>query len=412
MTWENSININEIREIRCKTQLYLGVGAIKKIDDICDALSKQGITKVMVVASRSAYKVCGAWANIEPAFKRHDIAYRIYDQVLPNPTSDQVDAAAAVAKEFGAQAVFGIGGGSPIDAAKSVAILMEYQDRNCTELYKSEFTPTKAAPIVAINTTHGTGTEVDRFAVVSIPSLKFKPAIAYDCIYPLYAIDDPALMTQLAPEQTLYVSVDALNHVTEAATTSVTSPYAILLAQETIRLIAKYLPQACKQPEDLTARYWLLYASAIAGISFDNGLLHYTHALEHPLSAVKPDLAHGLGLAMLLPAVLKTIYHAKPETLAFIYAPLVPGLVGDGSEREARELAAGVERWLFGIGLTSKLEDEGYTANDIDELTRLTAETPSLGMLVGLAPVAEPHKAVRRIYADSLKPLHTPVAVD
>lgn len=76
-----------------------------------------------------------------------------------------------------------------------------------------KFEPTKAAPIVSINLTHGTGTETNRFAVVTVPEKDFKPAIAYDCIYPMFAIDDPELMTKLSPKQTRFVSIDAVNHV-------------------------------------------------------------------------------------------------------------------------------------------------------------------------------------------------------
>jgi alcohol dehydrogenase len=401
--WESDMNIYDVREIRCKTTLYLGVGAIYKFDAICSDLKARGLNKVMVVASHSAYRKCGAWDVMVPAFEKHQIAYVVYDGVSPNPDNRQVDEATAVAREFGAQAVIGVGGGSPIDAAKSVAILLAYPQHNCKELYNYEFTPENAVPLVAINTTHGTGTEVDRFAVVSIPDLGYKPAIAYDCIYPLYAIDDPALMAKLPVNQTLFVSVDAINHVTEAATSKVASPYTVLLAKETIRLVSYYLPKVLENLDDLEARYYLLYASAIAGICFDNGMLHYTHALEHPLSAVKPDLAHGLGLAILLPAVLETIYPAAAQVLAEIYSPIVPGLSGNGSLSEARRLALGVEHWLFDLGLNSKLEEEGYSEEDLDRLTHLAQETPSLGLLLSLAPVEATGDVIRRIYQRSLR---------
>lgn len=401
--WEKDIDINTISELRCKTTLYLGVGAIERVDDICKTLTDQGISRVMVVASHSAYKVCGAWAVVERAFSKYNISYDVYNGITPNPDNQQVDTATQLAKNLGAQAVFGIGGGSPIDAAKSVAILLANPERNCEELYTYAFTPTEAVPMVAINTTHGTGTEVDRFAVVSIPELGFKPAIAYDCIYPLFAIDDPALMTKLPTNQTLYVSIDAINHVTEAATSTVAAPYAILLAKETVRLVAEWLPKALENPEDLEARYYLLYASAIAGISFDNGMLHYTHALEHPLSAVRPDLAHGLGLSMLLPAVLETIYPARAATLADMYEPIVPGLTGDPAE--AADLAAAVEQWLFDLGVTSKLLDEGYEEGDLDKLTHLALETPSLGLLLSMAPVEATPDVIRSIYTRSLRPM-------
>ena len=403
MMWQGTFDIHEVREIRCRTTLFLGVGAIDKIGDISRTLKAQGIDRIIVMASHSAYKVCGAWDIIAPALADVGIAYRVYDRVTPNPDDRQVDEATALAREFGAQAVLGVGGGSPIDAAKSVAILLAYPERDCKELYTLAFTPTRAVPIVAVNTTHGTGTEVDRFAVVSIPELGYKPAIAYDCIYPLYAIDDPALMCKLPAKQTLYVSIDAVNHVTEAATSKVASPYTILLAKETIRLVAEYLPVAAADPDDLTARYYLLYASAIAGIAFDNGLLHLTHALEHPLSAVKPELAHGLGLAMLLPAVVERIYAATSDVLADIYAPIVAGLKGLPSE--GHTLAVGIEEWLFSMGVTAKLVDEGFSAADVDRLVDLALETPSLDLLLSMAPVDSGADAVRAIYEASLAPI-------
>ena len=306
-----------------------------------------------------------------------------------------------MALDFGAKAVIAIGGGSAIDTGKSVAILMEYPDKTGAELYEYKFDPTKAAPIVAINLTHGTGTEVNRFAVATLLDKNYKPAIAYDCIYPTYSIDDPGLMTKLSANQTLYVSVDAINHVVEGATSKVASPYAITLAKETIRLVAKYLPDAIKNPEDLTARYFLLYASLLGGIGFDNGLLHYTHALEHPLSAIKPDLSHGLGLAMLLPSVINCIYKDKAATLADILEPIVPNLKGEADE--AKKAAEGVQKWLFDIGVKEKLEDLGFKADDVEKLSKLAFETPSLGMLLGLAPNEATEETVCRIYQTSMK---------
>ncbi len=379
------------------------MGAIEKINEIAEEMKKKKIEKVIVVSDKNAYKVTGAWDVIEPALKKAGIEYVIYDGVVPNPTTDNVNEAAKKAKEFGAQAVIGIGGGSPIDTAKSVAVLLDYPEKTAEDLYEMKFVPEKAKTIVAINTTHGTGTEVDRFAVASIVSKGYKPALAYDAIYPTYAIDDPALMKSLPPNQTKYTSIDAVNHVIEAATTTVASPYSILLAKETIRLVSKYLPQALSHPSDLTARYYLLYASTIAGISFDNGLLHFTHALEHPLSGIKPNLPHGLGLAMLLPAVIKHIYPATPEVLADILNPIVPEL--KGVPGEAEKAAIGVEKWLFTLGVTEKLLDAGFKETDIDKLVKLTMITPSLDLLLSIAPIKATEDVIRSIYVDSLSPL-------
>ncbi len=400
--WEKDININEVREIRSRTLVYFGVGAITKISDICKDLKARGITKLIVMTGRGAYKKTGAWDHVTKAFADNGITYVHYDKVTPNPNTHHVNEAAKMAADFGAQAMLAIGGGSAIDAGKSVAILMKNPGKTAEELYEFKFTPTEAAPIIAINLTHGTGSEANRFAVVSIEEKNFKPAIAYDCIYPLYSIDDPALMAGLAENQTRYVSIDAVNHVVEASTTKATSPYAIDLAVSVVKLVAKYLPVALKDPSNLEARYFLAYAALIAGISFDNGLLHYTHALEHPLSGVNPNLTHGLGLAMLLPAVVKNIYTAKPATLADVLAPIVPGLTGCACEAE--QVAQGVEKWLFSVGATHKLEDEGFKASDVEKLVDLAFNTPSLGGLLGIAPTEATPESVRAIYTESLKP--------
>ena len=399
--WQNDIDINQVIEIRTRSTVYFGVGAIQKINDIAKALKGKGIDKVIVMSGRNAYKATGAWDVVEKALKDNNIGYVNFDKVTPNPTTHHVDEATALAKEFGAKAVISIGGGSPTDAGKSVAILLENPDKTASDIYEFKFTPEKAAPIVSINLTHGTGTETNRFAVVTIPEKNYKPAIAYDCIYPMFAIDDPALMVKLSEKQTRYVSIDAINHVVEAATSKVASPYTVSLAREVIELVADYLPDAIVNPNDLKARYYLAYAAMMAGVCFDNGLLHYTHALEHPLSAVKPDLSHGLGLAMLLPAVIKAMYNDKKEVLDYILAPLVTRF----ENPTALSVAQDVQSWLASVGVKEKLVDEGFTKDDIKKLTDLTFETPSLAGLLAIAPSGNSKEVVEAIYTDSLSNL-------
>lgn len=398
--WENDININEVKEIRTRTTVYFGVGAIKKIDDIAKVLKDKGYDKVVVMSGRNAYKATGAWDYVEKALKDHGIGYVNFDKVTPNPTTEHVNEAAQMAKDFGAKAVISIGGGSPTDAGKSVAILLAYPDKTAENIYDFEFAPEKAAPIVSINLTHGTGTETNRFAVVTNLAKNFKPAIAYDCIYPMFAIDDPQLMTKLSPKQTRYVSIDAVNHVVEAATSTVASPYSITLAKQVIELVAKYLPKAIKNPDDLEARYFLAYAAMMGGVSFDNGLLHYTHALEHPLSAVKPDLSHGLGLAILLPAVIKTIYKDRPNVLADILAPIAPNLKPEAGDAEKAEKE--VYEWLKSVDVPEKLTDMGFSADDVEKLTDLAFTTPSLDDLINIGPSGNSRELVRTIYQNSL----------
>jgi len=399
MSWEKKIDINNISTIICGSHVFLGVGAIEKIDFIAEQLKARGVDSIIAMTGKAAYEKTGAWGHVTKALDKHGIRYTLYNKVQPNPETQQVDEAVKIAREAGAKAVIAIGGGSPIDAGKSAAILLEYPDKTCQDLYEAKFAAEKAVPVIAINLTHGTGTEANRFAVVTIPEKEYKPAIAYDCIYPLFSIDDPALMTGLPANQTRYVSIDAVNHVVEAATTVLNNPFSITLAKEVMRLVADYLPAAIKDPNDLRARYFLTYAAMIAGTSFDNGLLHFTHALEHPLSGIKTDLTHGLGLAILLPAVVKEIYPASGVILADILSEIVPGLTGDASE--ADKAANGVYEWLKSVGVPEKLGDVGFTKADVPKLVQLAFETPGLEGLINCAPVPHGKDAVERIYTNS-----------
>ncbi|HBM97292.1 TPA: alcohol dehydrogenase, partial [bacterium UBP9_UBA11836] len=156
--FEKNVNIYDVKEIRTRTTVYFGVGAIDKMVDIAKVLKSKGVDKVIVMSGHRAYKLTGAWDHVEKALKDAGIGYINYDKVTPNPTTHHVNEAAQMAREFGAKAVIAIGGGSPTDAGKSVAILLEYPDKTANDIYEFTFTPEKAAPIVSINLTHGTGT--------------------------------------------------------------------------------------------------------------------------------------------------------------------------------------------------------------------------------------------------------------
>ncbi|MDO5537159.1 MAG: iron-containing alcohol dehydrogenase [Desulfovibrionaceae bacterium] len=392
-----------VREIRTKVTTYLGAGAIDKIDDILAVLKGRGINAVLCVTGGHSYKLTGAWDKVSAAAEKHGIEIALYNKVTPNPTTDAVDEAAACGKAINAGAVITIGGGSPIDCGKGAAVLLANPEYTGEDVFCSRVTPDKAVPIVAINLTHGTGSEVNRFAVATVTKLKFKPAIALDCIYPTYSIDDPALMTGLSPHQTLYVSIDAVNHCVEAATTTCTNPYAIMLAEEAISTVYRNLPRAMAHPDELGTRGELAYAAMLAGVSFDNGMLHLTHALEHPLSGAKPSLSHGLGLAMLLPAVIEEIYPSCAQVMAYILKSIVPGLAG--MPDEAHKVALAVQQWIFGLGVTEKLEDLGFSEDDVEMLCDLVEQTPSLSGLVSLAPVKADRAMIARIYSNSLHPM-------
>ena len=156
------------------------------------------------------------------------------------------------------------------------------------------------------------------------------------------------------------------------------------------------------EPHNLKARYGLCLAALQAGVVFDNSLLHMAHALEHPLSRFK-KIPHGLALAMLLPAVIAECYAARPDVLAHVLEPLAPGLKGE--PEEATAAAKAVENWLFSLGVKQKLLDLGVQESDVEDFCNFIEQTPSLGLLLSVAPVMSSRQRLARIYTNSLRPM-------
>ena len=400
--WDNCYNYDTVREVRVKTTAYVGVGAIDRIGYILGNLKNEGVSSVLCVCGGHAYRASGAWDKAEAAAQKQGIVLALYNRVTPNPTTDIVNDAAALGRAVNAGAVLAIGGGSPLDCGKGAAILLANPGKSAEDLFCFRFTPQKALPLVAVNLTHGTGSEVNRFAMVTVAGRNHKSIVGHDCSYPRYAIDDPALMTGLSAEQSRYVSIDALCRVVEASTTTMANPLVVTLASETVRLVHTWLPIVLAEPENLKARYGLCMAALQAGVVFDNSLLHMAHALEQPLSRFR-DVPHGLALAMLLPAVIGECYAARPHVLAHVLAPLAPGL--KGAPEEANVAAKAVEDWLFSLGVKQKLLDFGVQESDVEEFCNFVEQTPSLGLLLSVAPVRSSRQRVARIYTNSMRPM-------
>ena len=396
--WEKKIDINRVFVLQPTRPLtYFGVGALGKLDGILTDMARQGHRALLVVTDPTGYKACGAWDTVRPLL---DSTFRWahYDGARSNPTFANCDAAAAVGAELRADAVLAIGGGSALDTAKTAAVLLRHPGKKAFDFYEKGAVIKDAAPLVAINTAHGTGSECNAFAMAQSDG-EGKPAMHSPYLYPAYTIEDPALTVTLPARHTLFTAMDAINHALEAATAVNTSPYCIALAKEAVRLASLWLPTAMAQPGNLAARYWLMYASAIAGISYDLGMLHITHALEHAMSSFNATISHGEGLSILLPAVLREIYPAAPEILAELLAPIAPGLAGLPGEAETA--AAIMKEWLVGVGQPINLSSY-FTGADVPALTRMALKSPFSKQLLPLAPIRVDEAVVQRIFQKSL----------
>ncbi|MFP5259347.1 MAG: iron-containing alcohol dehydrogenase, partial [Acidobacteriota bacterium] len=263
-SWNCKIDIHHVFALQpTRPTILFGIGALAEIDGVLRGLCRQGRDAVLVVTDPVAYKASRAWDAVRPALDAH-VAWSLYDDVRPNPTYANCDAAARIGRDMEAKAVLAIGGGSAIDTAKTAAVLLAHPGKKAVDFYEKHAIISGALPIVAINTSQGTGSEVNAYAVAQSDG-EMKSALHSPHLYPTHAIDDPALTVSLPAKQTLNTAIDALGHALETATAVNASPYCICLAREAVGLIAAYLPTALRQPGNLAARYWLMYASAIAG---------------------------------------------------------------------------------------------------------------------------------------------------
>ena len=396
--WEKKIDINKVFVLQTPRPItYFGVGAIAKIDGILAEMALKGIQNILVVTDAIAYKASGAWNSVEPALNKN-VKWKHYDKVRPNPTYTNCEDAAAMGLDFKADAILAIGGGSAMDTAKTAAVLIKHPGKKAVEFYEKGEPITGAAPLILINTSHGTGSECGYGAVAQSDG-EDKPAIFSPHIFSTYTIEDPALTATMPAAQTISTSMDAVNHALEAATTTTTTPYCIELSKEAIRLVLTYLPTAIAEPSNLTARYWLMYASAIAGISFYQGMLHITHVMEHAMSAINTKVTHGDGLGILMPAMVQESYPAVPEVIADLFSPAIPRLKGEPSETAF--VVEKLRAWCRSVGQSTSMAGY-YSEADIPALVKLTMASSLSKVLLPLAPIKMSEAVVERIFKNSL----------
>jgi alcohol dehydrogenase len=297
------------------TRIVFGMGAIEKLPKLVRDLGR----KTMIVTGRKSTKVTGLLDRVKAMLKNAGIEVLVFDKIQPNPISDHVDEAAKIAIEQNVEFIIGLGGGSAIDSAKAIAIAAAMKDSFWNYTHAGDIKkPDKALPVIAIPTTHGTGTEADPFAVITNPRTKEKVGIGYDVIFPKVSIVDPTLMTTLPKDQTAYTSMDAFYHSLEAFLNIDANPYSDLLAIDSMKRIVSFLMKAYTNGEDLEARSNLAWASTEAGITETLTGVIANHAIEHGLSGFNEQLPHGLGLCITGPYLLEYMFEECRERLAVL----------------------------------------------------------------------------------------------
>lgn len=344
------------------TKLFFGEGSVK---GLAKYLSKHSL--VAVVTGKSSAKVSGALDDVLDVIKEVGANHFVVSGVPPNPWASSADDVAERIWREGADAVVAIGGGSVIDTAKVAAAIVAGGGR-ATDYVTFRRRVKSTLPLYAINLTHGTGSEVDRYAVLTIDGTGEKRGASIT--YPVVGVDDPKYTVTLPRDHTIYTSLDALYHAYEASTAkNLSSPYVTLLSKEAIARIKEWLSTAVADPKNIEARGWLLYASMLAGIAIDASSTHVIHGVEHALSGINPKLPHGAGLAIVGPELIKHTHKACPAKSAEVLRTLNPEL--RPTPDDATKAAETVREFQSSVGFDKKLSDYGFSRDDIREALNL-----------------------------------------
>lgn len=287
------------KELYQPVHTIIGEGCINEIPRHVNNI---GATKALIVTDEGLVKI-GTVKMVTDVLDRAGKSYVIYSGVKPNPTVSIVNEAKACYDDNHCDYIIAIGGGSPIDVGKSVGILATnggtVEDYNGLELSEKP-----SAPIIAVNTTAGTGSEVTRAFVVTDEIRKSKMLCVDSHSLAYLAINDPQMMVNMPASLTAATGMDALTHSIEAFVANSRCPFTDGIALESIRLIGQNLIRAVENGKDMEARTNMCWAQYMGGLAFSNAGLGMVHAMAHQLGGFY-DTPHGVANAILLPYVMR-----------------------------------------------------------------------------------------------------------
>ncbi|RYH09633.1 iron-containing alcohol dehydrogenase [Tropicimonas sp. IMCC6043] len=352
------------------TAIKFGPGRIKELPDAC---RQAGIVRPLLVTDRGLADL-PITAQALDILDAAGLGRAVFSEVDPNPNEKNLEAALVVYREGGHDGVVAFGGGSGLDLGKMVAF-MAGQSRPVWDFedigdWWTRADPDGIAPIVAVPTTAGTGSEVGRASVITNSETHVKKIIFHPKVLPSVVIADPELTVGMPKTITAGTGMDAFAHCLEAYCSPHYHPMSQGIALEGLRLVNTYLPRAYADGTDLEARAHMMSAAAMGAVAFQKGL-GAIHALSHPVGAVF-NTHHGTTNAVVMPAVLRFNRPAIEERLSAAAAYL-----GVGNSFDAfyeRALALNVE-----LGIPAGLSKLGVDADRLDELTAMALEDPSTG---------------------------------
>jgi alcohol dehydrogenase len=328
-------------------------------------MEKLGGTKAVLYTAKGLIQAGVAQMVIEAINASSLELVGVYDKIVQDARLELINEGAAFYRKCGADCMVVVGGGSVMDTAKAINIMIGGGHEDFSPLAEQVGLFDGARPLpphIAFPTTAGTGAEVTYAMVVLNDIAKAKVAVGHPFCTPDIAMLDPELTVKLPPKITAFTAMDAMTHAIEAITTVSANPISDGLGLHAIRIITNYLPKAMKNPGDVEARGYLLIASTMAGMSFINAFTGGVHATAHALGALY-GIPHGLANSIMLPHVMSFNLEEKPERFVLIADAMGVRVDGMTPDRAARAAVQSVKDMQKSVGLTQTLKDFDVPGN-------------------------------------------------
>lgn len=342
----------------------MGAGCVKQVGERCKILNGK---KVLLVTDKDLNKL-GLAEQVAGYIREVGIEVVIFDGAIPNPTDKNVADGEKVYKKEKCDMIVSLGGGSSHDCAKGVGLVIG-NGGNIRDFAGVDQSTNPMPPLVAVNTTSGTASEMTRFCIITNTDTKVKMAIVDWRVTPLVSINDPEIMAKMPRGLTAATGMDALTHAVEAYVSTIATPITDACALKAIELISKNLRQAVAYGDNMEARDAMTYAQLLAGMAFNNASLGYVHAMAHQLGGFY-DLPHGVCNAILLPHVQRFNLISNPQR--FVDMAVAMGEVVEGlSVRDAAEKAlTAIQQLSNDIAIPAGLANLNVNEKDFEVMAK------------------------------------------
>ncbi len=363
--------------------------------DAVASIKSQGFTQGLIVTDKILSSI-GMVKQVSDLLAASAVKTVVFDGTQPNPTIGNVEAGLKILKENQCDFIISLGGGSPHDCAKGIA-LVAANGGEISDYEGVDQSPKPQLPLISINTTAGTASEMTRFCIITDEARHIKMAIVDKNVTPLMSVNDPELMLAKPASLTAATGMDALTHAVEAYVSVAATPITDAVAIKAIEIIQQSLRTAVNDGQNIEAREQMAYAQFMAGMAFNNASLGYVHAMAHQLGGFY-DLPHGVCNAVLLPHVQRFNAKVSPARLKDVAKAMGADVENLSNEEGADAALAAIVELSTAVGIPAGLKDLGVKEEDFDVLSE-NALKDACGFT---NPIQATHAEITEIYRQAM----------